>query len=118
MALLKVFNDLLCYLDESHSVMYIGLDLSAAFDIIDHQFLFEIIAKRIGLQSVVLLFIKNYLSHRSQQVIINGCLSGDVKVKTGVPQGQVLGPLLFACYMIPLEDKLKEQGMKYHFLRR
>ena len=48
MALLEVFYDLLCYLDESHSVMYIELDLSAAFDIIDHQFLFEILAKRIG----------------------------------------------------------------------
>ena len=114
-ALLKVFNDLLCYLDESHSVMYIGLDLSAAFDIIDHQFLFEILAKRIGLQSVVLLFNKNYLSHRSQQVIIKRCLSGDVKVNTGVPQGSVLGPLLFSCYMLPLEDKLKELGINYHF---
>ena len=48
-----------------HSVIYIGLDLSAAFDIIDYQFLFEILAKKIGLQLVVLLFIKNYLSHRS-----------------------------------------------------
>ena len=112
--LLKVFIDLLCYLDESHSLMYIGLDLSAAFDIIDHQFLFEILVKRIGLQSVE-LFIKNYLSHRSQQVIVNGCISGDVKVKTGVPQGSVLGPLLFSCYMLPLEDKLKELGIKYHF---
>ena len=44
-ALLKVFNDLLCYLEDSRSVMYIGLDFSAAFDIIDHQFLFEITAK-------------------------------------------------------------------------
>ena len=55
-------------------MMYVGLDLSAAFDI-DHQFLFEILAKKIGLQSVVLLFIKIYLSNRSQQVILNGCLS-------------------------------------------
>ena len=91
-ALLKVFNDLLCYLDDSCSVMYIGLDLSAAFDIIDNQFLFDILAKKIRLQSVLLLFVKNY---RSQQVIIKGCLSGDVKVKTGVPQGSVLVPLLF-----------------------
>ena len=75
--------------------MYIGLDLSAAFDFIDHQFLFEILAKRIGLQSVVLLFIKNYLSHRSQQVIINERLSGDVKVNTVVLQGSILGPLFF-----------------------
>ena len=114
-ALLKVFNDLLCYLDELNSVMYIGLDLSAAFDIIDPLFLVEILAKRIGLQSALLLFIKNYLSHCLQQVIINGCLSGDVKVKTGVPQESVLGPLLFSCYMLPLEDKLKELGIKYHF---
>ena len=95
--------------------MYIGLDLSAAFDIIDHQFSFEISAKRIGLQSVVLLFIKNYLLHRSQQVIINGCVSGDVKVRTGVPQGALLGPSVFSCYMLPLEDKLKELGINYHF---
>ena len=73
-ALLKVFNEILCYLDESRSVMYVGLDLSAAFDI-DHQLLFEILVKKIGLQSVVLLFIKIYLSNRSQQVILNGCLS-------------------------------------------
>ena len=63
----------------------------------------------------MLLFITNYLSHRSQQVIINGCLSGDVKVKTGVPEGSVLGPLLFFCYMLPLEDKLEEHLIKYHF---
>ena len=94
-------------------MMYVGLDLSAAFDSFDHQFLFEILVKRIGLQSVVLLFIMNYRSHRSQQIMINGCLSGDVKVKTGVPQGSVLGPLHFSCYMLPLEDKLKELGIKF-----
>ena len=107
-ALLKVFNDLLDYFDESRSVMYIGLELSAAFDIIDRQFFFEILATKIGLQSVVLLFIKNYLSNRSQQVFIMGCLSGDGKYKTAVPQGSVLGPLFFSCYMLPLEDQLKE----------
>ena len=57
-ALLKVFNDLLCYLDESCSVMCIGLDLSAVIDIIDHQFLNEILSKRIGLQSFMLLCYK------------------------------------------------------------
>ena len=75
--------------------MYIGLDLSAAFDIINHQFSIAILAKTIGLHCVLFLFIENYLSNRSQQVIINGCLSGDVKVKTGVPQGLVLGPYFF-----------------------
>ena len=113
--LLKVLNDLLSYPNESRSAIYIGLDLSAAFDIIDHQFLIEILAKGIGLLSVVLLFFKNFLSNRSQQVIINGYLSGDDKVKTGVPQGSVQGLLLFSCYILPLEDKLKELEMNYHF---
>ena len=109
----KVFNDLLCYLDESRSVMYIGLDLSTAFDIVDHQFLFEILAKKNGLQSVVLLVISNNLSNCSQHVVINGCLS--VEVKTGLPQGSVLGTLLLSCYMLLLEDKLKELELNYFF---
>ena len=95
--MLKIFNELLCYQDQLHSVMYSGLGLSATFDIFDHQFLFEILAKSIGLQTVMLLFIKDYHLHCSQQIIINGCHSGDVKVKTGVPQAPVLGPLLFSC---------------------
>ena len=61
-------------------------------NIIDHQFVFVILEKRIGLQS---------------KVIINEGLSGDGKVKMGVPQGSVLGPLLLSCYMLPLEDMLK-----------
>ena len=56
-ALLKIFNDLLCYLDESLFVMYMVLELFAAFDVIDCR-TFEVLAKRIDLQSVVLLFIK------------------------------------------------------------
>ena len=65
-ALFKVFYGPLCYVDESRSVMYIGLDSSAAFGNIDHQFIFEISVKRIGLQSVVLMSIKKKLSHHSR----------------------------------------------------
>ena len=63
----------------------------------------------------MLLFIKKYFSHCSQKVIINGCLFGDVEVKTGVPQGSVLGPLLFSFYMLTLKDKLNELGKNCHF---
>ena len=75
--------------------MYTNLDLSTAFIIIIHQFLFKILAKKIGLQSVVLLFIENFHSHRSQEFIIVGPLSGDNKIKRVLQQGSVLGPLPF-----------------------
>ena len=77
-ALLKLFKDPLCYLDESRSVKYIGLHLSTTFEVNDHQFLFEIKKKWIGLQSIELLFIKKYFLNHSQQVIINGFPFGDV----------------------------------------
>ena len=115
MFLLKIFNEILCSQDQLHSVIHSGLGLSTTFDIFDHQFLFEILAKSIGLQTVVLLFIKNYHLHCSQQIIINGCHSGDVKVKTGVPQASVPGPLLFSCYMLPLEENWKKLGIQCHF---
>ena len=63
----------------------------------------------------MLLFIINYLSYHSQPVIIKGCLSGVVKVKTGVSQGSVLGLLFFSCFILPLEDKLKESEINCHF---
>ena len=59
-------ENLLCNREELRSVLFIGLELSAAFDIIDHHFSFEILAKMIGFQSVVLLFTENCLSDRSK----------------------------------------------------
>ena len=62
-ALLKVLNYLRFYLNESRALMCIGLDLSAVSDIIDNQFLFEILNKKIGLHHVVSLFTKCFPSN-------------------------------------------------------
>ena len=94
-ALLEIFNDLLCYLDELRSLMYIGLYLSPAFDIIDHHILFEILVKRIRLQSVVLLFFENYLSNRSQQVIIIDVFLVMLKLRWVCHKGHFLGIYFF-----------------------
>ena len=67
------------------------------------------------MQSAVLLFTENCLSDRSQQVLKNRCFSGDVKVKTVVTQESVLVLSLFSCYMLLLEDKLKELEINYQF---
>ena len=110
---LKVFDVLLFYLDESLSVMCIGLDLSEAFVIIDHQFIFDI-SEMDWFAIFGVTVNSKYLSHSLQQIIIKGCLSDDIKVKTGVPQGSDLGPLLFSCYILPYEDKLKKLGIIFY----
>ena len=105
--MLEFLNDNLCYLDKSLSVMYIELDLSAVFDIIDHQF-FYILANGVVFQSLVLIFIKNYLFPGSQQVITNRCLSGDVKVKHGVQERSFLGHLTFSVTRSPYSGDYTE----------
>ena len=90
-ASLKVFMTSFVIWTSSVPCFINALDFLGAFDIIDQQFLFEIIAKKIGFQCVVLPFVNNHLSNSSQQVSINERLFGDVKVKTGVSKGSVFG---------------------------
>lgn len=74
------------------------LDLSKAFDSVDHKIL---LAKlyNVGIRGVCLSLIESYLHDRSQVVKINGTISQPVKVNIGVPQGSILGPLLFILYI-------------------
>ena len=80
--------------------MLVLLDLSAAFDTIDHVILFEILVKYAGFMGKALDLIKSYFSYRTQRVQIDGILSEFAEIVCGVSQGSVLGPLKFAstCY--------------------
>jgi len=113
-ALLKVQNDILMHLDTSDTVILVLLDLSAAFDTIDHNILLKRMEKRCGIKGTALKFIKSYLSERKQKVVIGEKESSKKEVKYGVPQGSVLGPILFQIYMAPLGDLIKEHGLEYH----
>jgi hypothetical protein len=90
------------------------LDLSAAFDTIDHNILLKRLSDKYGIKGTALKWFKSYLSDRTQTVIINGCESEPKNIKYGVPQGSVLGPLLFTAYLAPLSEVLKKHGLKYH----
>ena len=82
------------------------LDMSKAFDKVWHEGLsFKL--EQNGVKGKLLVLLKNYLSNRKQRVVINGTESNWGVIKAGVPQGSVLGPLLFLIYINDLEDGLK-----------
>ena len=64
---------------------------------------------------VVASFIESYLSERPIKVLISGKLSDHATLKTRVPQGSILGPILFIMYLTPLFDKLDSLNCTYHF---
>ena len=95
-ALLKVKNDILMNMDMGHVTLLVLLDLSAAFDTVDHDILIHRLQSLLGLRGTALEWFRSYLRGRSQQIAINGALSK--KFESGVPQGSRLGPLLFTIY--------------------
>ena len=103
-ATLHIQNNLLCTLDRKREAMLVLLDYSSAFDIIDHHILLQRLKTRYGISGTVLKWFSSYLKERLQTVSIRGKSSYDVIFNSGVPQGSVVGPLLFALYTAPLED--------------
>ena len=114
-ALLQIQNDLLLNLADKQGVILVLLDLSAAFDTIDHDILLHRLESLLGISSTPLAWFASYLRDRSHAVSINNCTSPSTKTTFGVPQGSVLGPILFTIYTMPLSSIIESYGLKFHF---
>ena len=100
--------------DRRHVTLLGLLDLSAAFDCVDHLILLERLRSAVGFTGVVLDWIESFLTDRTQQITYNGQLSMTQPVLFGVPQGSVLGPLLYVLYTAELACVIANHGLKMH----
>lgn len=109
-ALLKVKTDIECMMDAGDAAVLVLLDQSAAFDTIDHQVLLNRLEKEFGISGIAVEWIRNYLQNRKQYVKVNESLSEAHELQVGVPQGSVMGPILFLLYVAPIGRIIEHYG--------
>jgi retron-type reverse transcriptase len=102
-----VFND-------GQSTLLVALDLSAAFDCIDHDTLLNRLQLTFGVSGSALDWFKSYLHRRTAFVKFNSFTSSCNDLDAGVPQGSSLGPALFSLYVASLPELIKTLGVLYH----
>ena len=113
-AMLRITNDLLLAADDGQVGCLVLLDLSAAFDTNDHRILLQKLSSRLHLSKSAVHWFASYLEDRYQKVVIGDETSSSFKLQYGVPQGSVLGPLLFTLYTADLGEIIKKHGLSYH----
>ncbi len=113
-ALLSVTEALRIAKADSKSSVLILLDLSAAFDTVNHQILLSTLSS-LDITGIPLRWFESYLTGRSFRVAWGGEVSKAHQLVTGVPQGSVLGPLLFSTYTTSLAPIIQAHGFSYHF---
>ena len=105
--------DILKSIDNKKCVVLLLLDLSAAFDTVDHKILLQRLRSRFGTRGKALAWLQSYLTDRSLSVQIDGFTSSVRSLRFGVPQGSVLGSLLYLLYTAPLGDLIRWHDMEF-----
>ena len=114
-ALLRIVNDVLLALDEGKATLLIMLDVSAAFDVVDHERLLDRHNKYFGITEKALDWMSSYLKDRKQSVKIESKQSEIQNVESGFPQGSVLGGTKYIMYESPLANLLDSHDVEHHY---
>ena len=109
--ILELTDNLKMKIDSSETICSIFLDLSKAFDTVDHQILLQKLY-RYGIRGVPLLWFKSYLENRSQYVEVENVKSNPLTIQCGEPQGSTLGPLLFLIYVNDIPNCLEKANIR------
>ena len=111
-ALIQMYHYWTQKVDKGNMIGVMMVDLSAAFDMVDHPLLLQKL-KLLGLQDDALAWMDSYLSGRTQSVIVDGCLSPPLDIECGVPQGSILGPLLYIIFTNDIPDLVHHHSVSH-----
>ena len=109
-----MYNDIVTTVRKGNGSFLVLQDLSAAFDTIDHDNLFYILEKYVGIGGSALRLIRPYFSDRTQRLQFDGIMSDFDSLLCGMPQGSVLGQMKFYLYLLPLGAILRHHNIGYH----
>ena len=102
-ALIQMYDTWVDEVDNGNMVGVMMVDLSAAFDMVDHSILLQKL-QQFGLDDKAISWMNSYLTKRQQSVFVDGCLSPPKDIVCGVPQGSILGPLMYILYTNDIPD--------------
>ena len=112
--LLRIADSLRNICATGHAAVLVSLDLSATFDTLDHNILIDILNRHFNISDLALSYFRSYLSQRSQFVKMDNFFSSLTSLNSGVPQGSVLGPIVFSLYTSPMCSIIVQHELLFH----
>ena len=113
-AIVVAHNDLVRAADADHVTALVLLDLSSAFDTVDHHILLSVLQQRFGVHGLVMDWFRSYFSDRQQTLAFGGKNSATSRMSCSVPQGSVLGPLEFIAYTEDVIRIFERHNINHH----
>ena len=107
-------NDMINVLDRGHVDALMLLDMSAAFDTVDHSIMVDVLKRRFGVCDSALNWLEDFLTSRSQAIRLGTNQTVDVSLKFGVPQGSVMGPKRFIEYAEDVTNQFNKNDLRHH----